>query len=239
LTSEITQFILYLVLLLNILFIVFYIYLFKKIIPLEKLKSTTNSRNLFLRNIMHELRTPITKGLLVSNMMEDSKFKDSLKKSFFRLEYLLKEFARIEELTSKNFKIQKDEFRIIDIIDHSLDILICDLDCIDLEVIDNSIVKVDFELFSLAIKNLLDNAIKYGEDKPKVIIKENTIYIKSIGKKLSKPVNEYTKPFNRDYENSNRGLGLGLYIINYILQAHNLTLEHNFIGKENIFSIKL
>jgi len=205
---------------------------------IKEIKLLQNSRDLFLRNIMHELKTPITKGLLISNMMDDSKFKTSLKKAFFRLEYLLSEFARIEEFTSKNIKIEKKEFRIIDILDHSLDILLCDIDAIDLEVVDNIIVKVDYELFALALKNLLDNAMKYGETKPKVVIEDNTIYIKNKGSKLLKPIIEYNKPFNKEYENSNGGLGLGLYIVHHILIAHDLKLEYKHTESQNIFIIK-
>ena len=271
-----SEYIIILSILLNIVFLVFYIFLINKLKPLNKLKKNilsfakgnldidtssdgydeisevsnefndailqiknlTNSRNLFLRNIMHELKTPITKGLLVSNMMEDSKFKDSLKKAFFRLEYLLQEFARIEEFTSKNIKIQKERFRIIDIIDHSLDILLSDIDAIELEVIDNIVVEVDFELFALTIKNLLDNAIKYGKGKPKVTLKDNTIYIQNKGEKLSLDIDQYNKPFNRKYEHSNNGLGLGLYIVNGILKAHDLQIEYNFDNNINTFIIK-
>lgn len=140
-----TQYIILLTIIFNIMFIAFYIFLFKKLQPLHFLKrdinrfskgsldidtscsgkdeisevsnefnnaikqirTLTNSRNLFLRNIMHELKTPITKGLLISNMMDESKHKDSLKKVFFRLEYLLNEFAKIEKFTSKNITLKK------------------------------------------------------------------------------------------------------------------------------------
>jgi len=273
---ENTQYIIYLTILLNIVFVSFYLFLIKKLQPLQKLKNDivlfskgdlnidtsrvgkdeisevsnefdkaikeikilTNSRNLFLRNIMHELKTPITKGLLISNMMEEGKFKNSLKKAFFRLEYLLNEFARIEEFTSKNIKIHKDEFRIIDIIDHSLDILLCDHDDIHLDVQDNIFVTVDFELFALALKNLLDNAIKYGKNKPTIVIKSKMISIQNIGVELSQPIQNYNKPFNKEYESSNNGLGLGLYIVNHILKAHELTLEYKFENGKNTFIIK-
>lgn len=273
---ENTEYIIYLTILLNIVFISFYLFLLKKLQPLRKLKNDivkfskgdlnidtscsgkdeisevsnefnnaineikllTNSRNLFLRNIMHELKTPITKGLLISNMLDESKFKVSLKRAFFRLEYLLNEFATIEKFTSKNTKIQIEEFRIIDIIDHSLDILLADIEAIELEVVDNILVQVDFELFALALKNLLDNAIKYGKSKPKVVIRQDAIYIKNIGKALLHPIHEYNKPFNKKYENSNSGLGLGLYIVNHILKAHNLELNYIHNENENIFMIK-
>jgi len=274
---ESTQYIIILTILLNILFITFYLFLLKKLLPLRKLKQNisqfskgdlnidtsslgtdeisdvsnefnnaikeikllTNSRNLFLRNIMHELKTPITKGLLISNMLEESKFKNSLKKAFFRLEFLLNEFSRIEKFTSNNMTLQLSEFRMVDIVDHSLDILLTNLDSIKLIVIDNSVVKVDFELFTLAVKNIVDNAIKYGEGKPTIIIEDSTLTIKNKGIALEKPVEEYNKPFNKKYENSNNGLGLGLYIVNHILKLHNLNLEHNYDEEkhENVFRI--
>lgn len=185
---------------------------------------------------MHEIKTPITKGLLISNMMEDSKFKDSLKRAFFRLEYLIKEFTRLDKSTHAYINLEKKEFRVIVIIDHALDILLCDIDDIDLEVKDNITVQIDYELFSLVVKNLIDNAIKYGKEKPKVILKDNSIFILNKGDKLLNPLESYNKPFNRNYENSS-SLGLGIYIINNILKAHNLVLKYKYKDSTNIFYI--
>lgn len=275
-SNQNTEMMIYLTILLNVVFISFYIFLIKKLQPLNRLKKDivkfakgdldidtscvgfdeisevsnefnnaiiqiqqlTNSRNLFLRNIMHELKTPITKGLFISNMIEEGKFKNGLKKAFFRLEYLLNEFARIEEFTSQNIHLNKEQFRLIDILDHSLDILLSDRNAIDLEVIDNIVVEVDFELFALAIKNLLDNAMKYGIGKPQVTIQKDKIIIKNKGEVLSLPLEEYNKPFNKSYENSNNGLGLGLYIVNHILNAHSLDFSYFYGDDENIFTIK-
>ncbi len=270
-----TQYIIFLSILLNIVFIAFYLFLVKKLKPLSVLKMNivkfskgnldidtscdgkdeicevsnefnkairqirhlTDSRDLFLRNILHELKTPITKGFLITDVMSKSRYKDGLKRVFTRLEYLLKEFARLEEFTAKNKKLKKEEFRLIDIIDHSLDILLCDTKCIDLKIVENILIRVDFELFSLAVKNLLDNAIKYGKEKPKVILKDNTLYIINKGDELSKSVELYDKPFDKKYENSKSGLGLGLYLVNNIINAHGFKLKHKFKDDKNIFFI--
>ncbi len=271
-----TQYIIFLAILLNIVFISFYIFLIKKLKPLRTLKKNImkfskgdldidtscdgkgeicevsnefnnaiiqikylmDSRDLFLRNILHELKTPITKGFLITDVMSDDRYKEGLKRAFSRLDYLLKEFARLEEFTAKNRKLKKEEFRLVDIIDHALDILLCDTKCIDLEVVENILVKVDFELFSLAIKNLLDNAIKYGIGEPKVFLKNGAIYIINRGNKLSKRVEQYNKPFDKKYESSKSGLGLGLYLINNILNAHGFKLRYKFVNNKNIFFIK-
>lgn len=219
-----------------ILLIVLYITIKKYRKKYNEQKTITTARELLLRNIMHEIKTPITKGLLISNMMEDSKFKDSLKRAFFRLEYLIKEFTRLDKSTHAYMNLEKKEFRVIDIIDHALDILLCDINDIDLEVKENITVQVDYELFSLVIKNLIDNGMKYGEEKPKIILKDNSIFILNKGSKLSNPLESYNKPFNRNYENSS-SLGLGIYIINNILKAHNLVLKYEFKDSINIFYI--
>ncbi len=205
---------------------------------IKQIRDLTYSRNLFLRNIMHELKTPITKGLLITNMMEEDKFKTSLNRAFLRLEYLLREFKKIEEFTSKNLKLNKRNFRVVDIIDNSLDILLVDNDVIELNIQQDMIVNIDFELFSIAIKNLIDNAVKYSKEKPNISIIDNSFIISSSGDKLSKSLEEYKKPFNKEFENSKSGLGLGLYIVQNILTAHNLVLEYIYHNGNNIFKIQ-
>ena len=100
------------------------------------------------------------------------------------------------------------------------------------------IVNVDFELFSIAIKNIIDNAIKYGIEKPNIIIKDDNLIISSSGEKLSKTLDEYKKPFNKEFENSKSGLGLGLYIVQNILKAHSLVVEYIYHNGNNIFKIQ-
>lgn len=271
-----TKYLVALTILLNILFISFYIFLVKKLRPLSKLKENitrfskgdmdidtscsgkdeisevsnefnnaiseirelTHSRNLFLRNIMHELKTPITKGSLVSDMMVDGKHKDSLKRAFARLQYLLHEFAKIEQLTSKNIKLQKDNYRVVDILDQAIDILMIEREDIEFEINESLMVEVDFQLFALALKNLIDNGIKYGNSNVIVEIEKEYLAIKTKGEKLPKELSEYLRPFNRDYETSSQSLGLGLYIVQSILKIHSLTLKYKYENGQNIFYIE-
>lgn len=48
----------------------------------KKIQTLQDSRKLFLRNIMHELKTPITKGKLITDLMEDTKNQERLKRIF-------------------------------------------------------------------------------------------------------------------------------------------------------------
>ena len=207
---------------------------------IKQLKQLRDSRNLFLRNIMHELKTPITKGKLVSDMYEDCERKYILIRVFQRLEYLLSEFAKIEELTSGKISLEKDNYHAIDLIEQAFDILLLDNNKIDIDYEDDLFLNVDFELFSIALKNLIDNAISYNTNgNPQIFIGEDFIKIVNKGEKLKKDINEYYKPFNHEYEDSSAGLGLGLYISNNIIKIHNYKLEYEYIDDYHNFVIKL
>ncbi|MFY4805223.1 ArsS family sensor histidine kinase [Aliarcobacter butzleri] len=209
-------------------------------IALKQLKELRDSRNLFLRNIMHEFKTPITKGRLITDIYEDSERKFILIRVFQRLEYLLSEFAKIEELTSGKITLDKRKYYVVDLIEQAFDILLLEENVIEVEYSHELKIEVDFELFSIALKNLIDNAIKYKtEQKPKIIINENSIQIINRGKELSKDIKEYFKPFNHDYETATSGLGLGLYISNNIIKIHKFELNYIYEDGYHNFFIKI
>ena len=95
-------------------------------------------------------------------------------------------------------------------------------------------VSVDFELFSLVIKNLLDNGIKYSTDKHiTVVIDGTTLKVINKGEALPEPLENYFKPFHA----SKKGLGLGLYIVKSILDIHQMELHYQHEDGENIFTL--
>jgi len=205
---------------------------------IEKIRDLNSSRKLFLRNILHELKTPITKGKLVSDTLEEGKKKDILKRAFSRLEYLLEEFVKLEELTSGQITLERKEYRVIDLLDQSLDILLIDKSQVDIYT-NLTTIYVDYELFAISLKNLIDNAMRYNtEGKPEIVISKDSLIIKNHGKPLKKPFDEYLKPFNRDYESIDKGLGLGLYITNSIIKRHGYNLYYYFNENYHIFKIQ-
>jgi two-component system OmpR family sensor kinase len=184
---------------------------------------------------MHELKTPIAKGKLIAELTENEKNKQRLGDIFARFEFLLSEFAKIERVTSSEFTLNTQEFRIVDAIDNALDLLMLDQASVTLDIQADTKQKIDFELFSIAIKNLIDNAIKYSDTHPIIQVEENTLNIISQGEQLDESL--FSTIFNREFEDSSSGLGLGLYITKSIVQKHGFTLEYQYRENNNIISI--
>ena len=202
------------------------------------IKSLIESKNLFMRNMMHELKTPITKGRIAVEMIEDSNNKKTLIRAFERMNQLIGELAYIERLTTQNFNPELQEVSLDEIIEKSLRLLISNRDKISIST-QNSKILTDTKLLSLALKNLIDNAIKYSEDtRASIIADSKSIKVLSKGRSLEHPLEYYLEPFTQE-EKRQKGFGLGLYIVNNILNRLDYRLNYCYKDGQNIFEIIL
>lgn len=205
---------------------------------MEKIHHLKEARTLFLRNILHELKTPIMKGQILSQSLENPKKKEPLERVFIRLESLLGEMVKVEKLTSNEWIVDKKEYRLVDVLDHARDLLMSDTSRLKVNAnIEAPIVCVDFELFSTALKNLLDNALKYSVGEVEVSIDDKQIGVCSVGEKLHQERLDFSKAFNRETEGAPNGLGLGLYIANAIISKHGFALKYLHVKGQNCFVI--
>ncbi len=195
----------------------------------SKLNDLKESRNVFIRNMMHELKTPITKGKFLIELNNTEENIEKLKRVFYNLETLINEFASIEELiTSSRKNIDKNNYYFEDILDEASDKLMIDKDSLENES-QNIKLYVHFKLFSVAIKNLIDNAIKYGDGSKPIIKTENeNIIIENHGNQLTNELESYFEPFSKDENKQNGSFGLGLYIVHNVLKANGYSLEYEY-----------
>ncbi|MBR8462440.1 HAMP domain-containing histidine kinase [Campylobacter sp. faydin G-24] len=205
-----------------------------------QIRDLIRSRQLFLRAIMHELKTPIGKGRIVSEMIQNETQKTRLINVFERLEMLINEFSKVEQLLSKSYALNYEEYHFSLILEQVQDMLMLDKfeERVSVDIKDDVILRVDFQLFSLAIKNLIDNALKYSDDKKaELICDNNAIIIKNLGKELSHPISYYKQAFVRGDKNSSSGMGLGLYIIEQICAMQKFELKYSYENGYHCFKI--
>ena len=208
--------------------------------PIAKIQELIRSRQLFLRTIMHELKTPIGKGRLITEMLEDETQKVRLVNVFERLEILINEFAKIEQLLSKSYSLNYQDYHFSLILEQVKDMSMLDNwdELISTDIECDAVINVDFGLFALAIKNLIDNALKYSSDKKvRIICDENKVSVANRGAALAKSFEHYKQAFIRNKDEKATGMGLGLYIIDKICELHKFRFEYNYSDGTHYFSI--
>ena len=205
---------------------------------LRKIESLLESRQLFLRTIMHELKTPIGKGRLLNEFLEDGKRKEQYEAVFERLELHIEEFSKIEQMLSSSYETKLNNYNVQEMLDQALELMILEEEEIErkvkVTVIEPFVLKTDFELFSLALKNLMDNALKYSPNQQVIVnIYADRIELINEGKAFMQNLEEFSQPFNV----KGQGLGLGLYIVQSIMKMLKHELNYVYEDSKHLFSI--
>lgn len=207
---------------------------------INKIQELVKSRQFFLRMIMHELKTPIGKGRIVCEMLDNQKQKDRLVAIFERLELLIDEFGKIEKVLSRNCQLNLQTYHLSLILEQTEDYLMRDdfYQKVKITYKEDTMIVADLELFSLMLKNLIDNAIKYSVDKAcEIICSGDYIIVRNKGIQLKKTFDYYLKPFVREHNTQVEGMGLGLYIINNICNLHGYNLTYSYEDGYHTFKI--
>jgi len=212
---------------------------------ITRLKRLENIRREFVANVSHELKTPVTaiKGFVetlgdgkTENPVETKRFLNIIAKHVDRLETLIEDLldlSKIERESERN-EILLTEGKIIDVLSNAIEM--CQDKAVDKDIEiklscpEDTVSKMDAQLLEQAFINLLDNAIKYSEEKNIVSIKTS-----KTGKELIISVQDFgcgikeehlPRLFERFYRVDKArsrklgGTGLGLSIVKHIAQAH-------------------
>jgi two-component system, OmpR family, sensor kinase len=198
------------------------------------------SRQELLRDVGHELRTPIARGMFALEQIEDSSARDTLKHSFKELDQLTQELLEIEKLQATD-TILSEKFSAETLVMEALSKLyLTDENNIFVNIKDNFILSGDLQYLSLALKNLLDNALKYADQFPiRLEVVYNRISVLNHGKPLEKEFSHFLTPFTREERSrTTQGFGLGLNIVSKIVTKHGFLLTYEYNKEEqHCFSI--
>lgn len=233
---------------------------------LEKLKNINETREEFVANVSHELKTPITSIRVLADslisMSEMGEVPTDLYKEFMEdisfeidreskiIDDLLS-LVKIDDINSKLITEQVD-------INHQIGIILKRLrpiaDSRNIELIFESIRNVeawiDETKFSIAITNLVENAIKYNLDGGNVKVSLDAdhkfFYIKVIDSGIGIPEDLQELVFDRFYRvdkarsRETGGTGLGLAITKSFIQKHNGIIKlSSKEGEGTIFTVRM
>jgi len=228
-----------------------------------RLKQLEAMRRVFVANVSHELKTPITSiGGYIETAQGDipletkNEFLEKALEQNFRLNSIIDDLLRLSRIEAmqdeETFALSNQA--ILPVITGSIEDIRGTVKKYNAKVLCNCSEKInadiDSQLLREALINLLENAIKYGDNNSSVTLavkeKSNNIFIdiKNTGSII--PEKEQDRIFNRFYRvdksrsKKTGGTGLGLAIVKHISIVHNGTIEvHKSDGDTTVFRLTL
>ena len=227
------------------------------VLDITDIKRLENIRSQFVANVSHELKTPLTsiKGFAETlKYVEDNntrnKFLDIIDKEAERLKTLINDILILSNI--ENNKMKEEEFNPSEVI----------YDVINMfsKEVNNKEVEINFynkgsenllgdrDKFYQMMLNLVENAVKYSNNKTVINIRTYTIknyeYIEVEDNGIGIPADDLPRIFERFYRvdksRAKGGTGLGLAIVKHIVKMFNGEVYvDSEVNKGTKFTIKL
>lgn len=214
----------------------------------------TEDKENFTLNITHDMRSYLNVIISALQFVEHSnlklsdnkKYMNIIKRNSYKILKLINNLIDTSRLENNYYKLEKKNIDIVSMIEGTVE-------CIekyslekDIQLIfdtnkEECIVSVDPEAIDRILMNLLSNAIKFSPSNSEIFVylnidsKNINISVKDNGIGIS--LEDQEKIFNRFYQCSNKtenesiGSGIGLDLTNYLVKAHNGTIDIK--SKEN------
>jgi signal transduction histidine kinase len=218
----------------------------------------------FVSNVSHELKTPLAlirmfgetlDSGIVTNEKDRQKFYSIIRKESERLTHLINnvlDFSRMDAgVREYNFQ-ETDLVEIIRSTLESYEFQISDYGFeIENKVPDEPLIlKIDRDAISQVLLNLLNNAVKYSDEKKHILVKvcknATSALISVTDNGIGIPKEELKKIFDKFFRVSKsrsretRGSGLGLTLAKHIVEAHGGTIEvESEVGKGSSFTVRI
>ncbi len=218
---------------------------------IEMLQANEQFRKEFLMNLAHELRTPIFSvqgyvDTLLGGALEDEtvnkKFLTNASKGIDRLVRLVDDLDEISKLESGKIPLIQESFIIQDLIKDVYEELSMKAKERDAQMIFKKgterpiIVNADKQKIKQVLVNLVENALKYGNDRGSVVagcyeMDDRHVYIEISDDGPGIAEEHLLRIFERFYRADRSrsraigGTGLGLAIVKHIVEAHGQTVN--------------
>jgi len=209
----------------------------------EELGKMDELRKDLIANVSHDIKTPLTMIKAYTEMIRDLSGNNPKKRDEHleviltevnHLDRLVNDMTKLSQLQSKVLELDIKEFDIVELLDHSVNLMqgLIQQEQIDIEVMSypKVIVKGDEVKIGQVIYNFVNNAIKHiGSDKKvlmQLLVDENVrIEVTDHGDGIAEEDLPYIwdryYKVDKHYQRQTMGTGLGLAIAGAILDAHH------------------
>jgi len=200
---------------------------------LRPLRSSLHLLEDFIKDIIHDLNTPLTSILLNLKMMKTQNDEiESIRTSVQTIEMLhhnLDAYLRGQKQVEETFDIQEVIDRYVTFFTPLYDYLIWDIQ------IDKLLLTTDKQAFERVIYNLLSNACKYNtnEGRIEISLKGTLLTIRNSSYGVTNP----QRVFERFYKESERGLGIGLHIVEKLCQTLGVEKQFTVEGTDVLVTL--
>lgn len=202
----------------------------------QDIQKMLDAKRQLLLAVSHELRSPLTRANVATEMLSEEKLKQHIKTDLQEMEHLIEEILETERLNTRHNVLDKREQSLNELIRETIAAYF-ENDVINLELPEQVInANVDAARIKLLLKNLIENALKYTSNDSKAVevhLLQNDgkahMCIKDYGQGIDAEHIPYlTEPFYRvdpARQRETGGYGLGLYLCRIIAEAHDGNLQ--------------
>ena len=186
-------------------------------------------RSEMLSGISHDLRTPLTRMKLQIAFIEDKDLANKLTEDINEMEKMLNEYL---QFTSSSYLEKNEQFNLSELMNKIIEKY--NNESISKKISERIYINGRKNLIQRCINNLIDNAIKYGDQiNVELSINNKNLFIKIEDNGPGIPEKEFDNVFKPFYKidkgraDSKSSVGLGLSIASDIIRSHggNIKLE--------------
>ncbi|MHB9013751.1 MAG: ATP-binding protein, partial [Ignavibacteriaceae bacterium] len=225
---------------------------------ISKLKSD------FVSNVSHELKTPLSiirmfgetlESGIVTDKSQQQEFYGIIKRESERLTGLINNVLDFSKIKSRKKEFHFKEANILEVVNDVVDLYrpqIINLGFrFEVSLPEKEIIlTIDKDAISQALINLLNNAVKYSDDRKDILVKvssaEKFVFIAVADQGIGIHRKEFKTIFENFYRITNsrtgkiKGTGLGLTIAKHIVEAHKGTITvESEVDKGSSFTITI
>ena len=193
----------------------------------------------FIKDILHDFNTPLSTLRLNSAMLEDEIGENSKVK---RIQNSVQNILNLQSNLRSylhSHSAQKEEFDLEELLRDRVSMIERNFKELEFRVeVQELTLNSNRDAFVRVIDNLLTNAAKYNKKDGKVTLKteNNILYIEDTGKGIRNP----SKIFERFYKEQERGIGIGLHIVQKLCEELDIKIGvQSVVGEGTSFSLNL